>query len=98
MSHEAGHWLAQQEVALLETIYQLQSPPNVTNGDSRRGSKRRRFEPRSRADRVTPHKRTGPSPDSSLKRVCRDLCEAPRVLAPSARAFLKNVFVSAASP
>jgi hypothetical protein len=33
-----------------------------------------------------------------LKRVCRDLCEAPRVLAPSARAFLKNVFVSAASP
>jgi hypothetical protein len=27
VSHEAGHWLAEQEVALLETIYQLQSPP-----------------------------------------------------------------------
>jgi hypothetical protein len=27
MSHRAEHWLAEQEVVLLEAIYQLESPP-----------------------------------------------------------------------
>jgi hypothetical protein len=31
MSRRAEHWVAEQEVALLEAIYQLESPPEPVN-------------------------------------------------------------------
>ena len=31
MSRRAEHWLAEQEVALLEAIYELESPPELVD-------------------------------------------------------------------